>query len=150
VYIFISELLTGLRDDLIAYGKHRRLVKLIGDQIQVFQTSSTRPPRHFWAKERNSPSPTRFGSGIRTAKQSYLATATTASYGLRLVCSSTSWKAYKVYFPTDPASYPYQDWVKSSHCFIVKSRDLFLPPVLCHCILGRWPMYQVGYVRDAS
>jgi hypothetical protein len=53
---------------LIAYGKHERLMKLIGDQIQVFLMSSTRPPRHFGSKDRKSPSPTCFGSWIRTTK----------------------------------------------------------------------------------
>ena len=54
--------LHGSREGLIAYGKHGRLMKLIGDQIQVFLTSSTRPPRRFGSKDRKSPSTTRFGS----------------------------------------------------------------------------------------
>jgi hypothetical protein len=52
----------GSREGLIAYGKHGRLMKLIGDQIQVFLTSFARPPRHFGSKDRKSPSPTCFGS----------------------------------------------------------------------------------------
>ena len=32
---------------------------------------------------------------------------TTVAYGLGLDRSSTSWKAYQVYFPTDPTSRPY-------------------------------------------
>ena len=68
VHSHFQNYLHGSREGLIAYGKHGRLMKLIGDQIHVFLMSSTRPPRHFGPKERKSPSPTRFGSWIRTAK----------------------------------------------------------------------------------
>jgi len=44
-------------------------------------------------------------------------TTTTTSYGLRLGRSSTIWKAYQVYFHTDPASYPY-------HVRVVGNRQL--------------------------
>ena len=62
VHSHFQNYLHGSREGLIAYGKHGRLIKLIGDQIQVFLTSSARPPRHFGSKDRKSPSPTRFGS----------------------------------------------------------------------------------------
>jgi hypothetical protein len=35
--------------------------KLVGSQVQVFPTSSTSPPRHFWPKDRKRSRPTRFG-----------------------------------------------------------------------------------------
>lgn len=84
-----SKLLMDQGKGLIAYGMHGRLKKLIGDQIQVILTSSTRPSHHFWPKERKSPSQTRFWSWIRTAEHSQLATVTSTSYGLRLGCSIT-------------------------------------------------------------
>ena len=39
------------------------------------------------------------------------------SYGLRLGRSSTFWKAYQVYFPTDPDSWPYLIRCFCSHRF---------------------------------
>ena len=62
VHSHFQNYLHGSREGLIAYGKHGRLIKLIGDQIQVFLMSSARPPGHFGSKDRKSPSPTRFGS----------------------------------------------------------------------------------------
>ena len=64
VYFYFQNYLHGSREGLIAYGKHGRLMKLIGDQIQVFPTSSTWTPRHFWSKERKRSNPTRFGPGF--------------------------------------------------------------------------------------
>ena len=64
VYFYFQNYLHGSREGLIAYGKHGRLMKLIGDQIQVFPTSSTWTPRHFWSKERKRSNPTRFGAGF--------------------------------------------------------------------------------------
>jgi len=49
------------------YGKQGTLMNLIGDQVQVFLTSSA-PPCHFWPKERKSRNPTPFASWIRNAK----------------------------------------------------------------------------------
>jgi hypothetical protein len=47
--------------------KHGGPKKLIGDQAQISPMFSTRPPRHFWCKERKSPNQIRFGCWIRTA-----------------------------------------------------------------------------------
>src|SRR5438105_3386678 len=58
------------------------------------------------AKETKSPSPTRFGSWIRTAEQHQLVMAATTSYGLRLERGRTLQKALEVYVPTDPVSSP--------------------------------------------
>jgi hypothetical protein len=41
---------------------------LIGDQVQLFPTPSTRPPRHFWPKERMRSNPTRFTVGFGPKK----------------------------------------------------------------------------------
>jgi hypothetical protein len=46
VHSHFQNYLHGSREGLIAYEKHGRLMKLIGDQIQVFLTSSASPPRH--------------------------------------------------------------------------------------------------------
>ena len=48
-----------------------------------------------------------FWSWIRTAEKQWLVMDATVAYGLRLGRSSTSWKAYQVYFPMDPTSHPY-------------------------------------------
>jgi hypothetical protein len=80
------------------YGKYGGPKKLIGDQAQVFPIFSTRPPCHFWCKERKSPNPTHFGCWIRTEGQYQVVMAATTSYGLRLGRSWTLRKAYKVYF----------------------------------------------------
>jgi hypothetical protein len=44
---------------------------------------------------------------IRTAGHTRLVTAATTSSGLRFGCSSTSSKAYQIYFPKDPELPPY-------------------------------------------
>ena len=62
-------------------------------------------------------SPTRFEGWIRTAEKHRLVMDATVAYGLGLDRSSTSWKAYQVYFPTDPTSHP--------HLFGVDQKRLF-------------------------
>ena len=109
VYFHFQNYLHGLREGLIAYGKHGRLMKLIGDQIQVFPTSSTWTPRHFWSKERKIKSNT-FWDWIRTPRQLQLVMFTTVAYGLGLRRSSTSWNPYEVYFHMDLESSPYLFW----------------------------------------
>ena len=74
---------------------------------------------HFWCKELKSPSPTRFGCWIRTEGQTRLVTAATISSEHRFGRSSTSWKAYQVYFPTDPESSPYLFGVNHNHHFTI-------------------------------
>jgi hypothetical protein len=64
---------------------------LIGDQVQVFPTSSTRHPCHFWPKYRKRSRPTSFGRWIQTAWLVQLATVATNSYGLHLGRSSYDW-----------------------------------------------------------
>ena len=54
---------------LDTHGRHGGPKKLTGDQVQVFLTSSTRPPRHFGPKDGKRSSPTRFGGWIRTAEK---------------------------------------------------------------------------------
>jgi hypothetical protein len=65
---------------------------LIGDQLQVFHTSSTRPPCHFWPKDGKRSRPTHFGCWIWTAWLGQLATDSTTSYGLCLGSSLYGWK----------------------------------------------------------
>ena len=60
--------------------------------------SSTRPPRHFGPKDGKRSSPTCFGGWIRTVEKHRLVMDATVAYGLGLGHSSTSWKAYQVYF----------------------------------------------------
>ena len=102
---------------LDTHGRHGGPKKLIGDQVQVFLTSSTRPPRHFGPKDGKRSSPTRFGGWIRTAEKHRLVMDATVAYGLGLDRSSTSWKAYQVYFPTDPTSHPHLFGVDHNHLF---------------------------------
>ena len=102
---------------LDTHGRHGGTKKLIGDQVQVFLTSSTRPPRHFGPKDRKRSSPTRFGGCIRTAEKHRLVMDVTVAYELGLGRSSTSWKAYQVYFPTDPTSHPYLFGVDHNRLF---------------------------------
>jgi hypothetical protein len=42
-----SKIHTWIKKVLNTYGRYGGPKKLIGDQVQVFPTSSTRPPRHF-------------------------------------------------------------------------------------------------------
>jgi hypothetical protein len=82
---------------------------------------STRPPSHFGCKERKSPNPTHFGCWIRAAGQNQVVVASTTSYGLRLVSSWTSRKAYKVYFYMDLVSCPYLLWDSCNRWFTTKT-----------------------------
>jgi hypothetical protein len=137
VYFHFQNYLHGWRECSIAYGKNERLMKLIGDQVQIFLMSSTKPPRHFWLKERKSPSPTRFGRWIRTAEQSQLPTVATTSYGLQLGRYRTFWKAYQVYFPTDLDSCRYLvKYVRSSY-FNTETFSVHGAASLDCCPMGR-------------
>ena len=106
---------------LDTHGRYGGPKKLIGDQVQVFLTSSTRPPRHFGPKDGKRSSPTRFGGWIRTAEKHRLVMDATVAYGLGLGHSSTSWKAYEIYFQKDPASYTYILGVGCSHRFTTET-----------------------------
>ena len=65
-----SEIHTWIKKRVLdTHGRHGGPKKLIGDQVQVFLTSSTRPPRHFGPKDGKRSSPTRFGGWIRTAEK---------------------------------------------------------------------------------
>ena len=59
-----SEYIYGSKRVLKTHGRHGGPKKLIGGQVQVFPTSSTRTPRRFWSKERKRSNPTRFGAGF--------------------------------------------------------------------------------------
>jgi hypothetical protein len=56
------ELLTWIKGRFDCISKAWKVNEVDWDQIQVFLTSSARPPCHFGSKDRKSPSPTRFGS----------------------------------------------------------------------------------------
>jgi hypothetical protein len=77
-------------------------------------------------------------------------TVTTVTCGLELECSSTTWKAYQVYFHLCRN----HSHICSEAAVIIVSLPRhflpFLPMVLRHPILAQWVMYQVGSIRDAS
>jgi hypothetical protein len=84
----------------------------------------TEDDEDFNTNDASTPTPVPLGTRvgwIRTAAQHQLVMAAMASYGLRLGCSSTRWKAYQVYFSNGPTSYPYHVGGACSHCFIVTS-----------------------------
>jgi hypothetical protein len=95
VYFLFQNYLQGSREGQIAYGKHGRLMKLIGDQVQVFLMSSTKPHVTFGLRKERVKSNT---LTIPTTELSQLVIVTTASCGIRLGCSGSLWKAYQVYF----------------------------------------------------
>ena len=84
------ELITWIKERFDCIWKAWKVNEFDWDQAQVFLMSSTRPPHHFWPKERKGPNPTFFGCCIKTAEQHQLATVTMASYGIRMGHSSTS------------------------------------------------------------
>jgi hypothetical protein len=68
------------------------------------QMQETEDDEDFNTNDASTPTPVPLGTRvgwIRTAAQHQLVMAAMASYGLRLGCSSTRWKAYQVYFPMD-------------------------------------------------
>jgi hypothetical protein len=73
--------------------------------------------------------------------------ATTTSSGLCFGRSSTSWKAYQIYFPKDPESPPYLFGVNRNRRFTTES---FSAMVLRHPILAQRAVYQVESNSDAS
>ena len=62
-----------------------------------------------------------FQCWIRTTGQWQFVTDATTSYGLHFGRSSTSWKAYEIYFQKDPASCPYLLGVSCSHRFTTET-----------------------------
>jgi hypothetical protein len=66
--------------------------------------------------------------------------ATTTPSRLHFGRSSTSWKAYQIYFPTDLELPPYLFGVNRSCQF---STEFFSAMVLYHPILAQWVMYQI-------
>ena len=62
VHCHFHKYIHGSKRVLKTHGRHGGQKKLIGGQVQVFPTSSTRTPRHFWPKERKRLNPTRFGA----------------------------------------------------------------------------------------
>jgi hypothetical protein len=58
---------------------------------------------------------------IRTAGQTQLVTPATTYSRLHFGRSSTSWKAYQIYFPMDPESPPYLFGVNRNRRFTTKS-----------------------------
>ena len=100
-----------------------------------------KPPRHVSPKEPRDQVQHILESQIRaytirTAGHGQLVTDATASSELRLGRSSTSWKAYEVYFPMDLISRPYLFGVGRNHRFTTET--FFCPE------LARWAVYQVG------
>jgi hypothetical protein len=70
--------------------------------------------------------------------------------GLGLECSSTTWKAYQVYFHMDPN---YIHLCFEANVIIVSLLRHFLPflpMVPRHPILAQWVVYRVGSIRDTS
>jgi hypothetical protein len=142
-----SELLTWIKGRFDCIWKARRLMKLIGDQIQVFLTSSARPPRHFGSKvERvqvqhvlevefglqNSPK-LRRSPRLHTDSDWDII----ALFG-KLIKSIFQWMWTHGYILSDAST------------IIVSTPGPFLPLVLRHPILGRWSMYQFGSIKDVS
>jgi hypothetical protein len=84
---------------------------------------------------------------IRTAGQTQLVTAATTSSGLDFGRSSTFWKAYEIYFPTDLESPPYLFRVNCNPRF---TTEFFLATVLRHPNLAQRAVYQVESKTDAS
>jgi hypothetical protein len=103
--------LRGSKRVLNTHGRHGGPKKLIGDQVQVFHTSSTRPPRHFWPKDRKRSRPTRFGRWIRTARLGKVATDATTSYEIRLGRSLYGWKDNLIELPMASVSCQNNIWV---------------------------------------
>jgi hypothetical protein len=100
---------------LNTHGRYGGPKKLIGDQVQVFPTSSTRPPRHLWRKDGKRSRGTRFGRWFRTAWLSQLATDATNSYGVRLGRSLYGWNGIFIEIPMALVSYPNSIWVDGNH-----------------------------------
>jgi hypothetical protein len=63
--------------------------------------------------------------------------AATTSYGLRLGHASTSWKAYQVYFQTDPASCPYLFGLGRNRRFNTETFSVYSAALF-------WPMGRVS------
>jgi hypothetical protein len=61
-HLFTLELIHGSKRVLNTHGRHEGSKRFIRDQVQVFHTFSTRPPRHFWAKDRKRSNPIGFGA----------------------------------------------------------------------------------------
>jgi hypothetical protein len=74
-------------------------------------------------------------------------TAATTSSEPRFGWSSTSWKAYQIYFPTDLESTRYLFGVNRNPRFTTES---FLATVLRHTNLAQRAVYQVESKSDAS
>jgi hypothetical protein len=84
---------------------------------------------------------------IRTAGQRWLVMAAMTSSGLRFGCSSTLWKSYQIYFPTDLESPPYMFGVNRNHQFTTES---FSAHGAASPYFGQWVVYQVESNSDAS
>ena len=102
-----SEILTWLKKSVNHTWQAWRTNEVDWGSVQVFPTSSTRPPRHFWPKDGKRSRPTRFGCWIRTTTQHQLLTDATDAYRVGLGRSSTSWNHVEVNFHMDPDSCPY-------------------------------------------
>jgi hypothetical protein len=100
---------------LNTHGRYGGSNKLIGDQVQVFPTSSTRPPRHLLPKDGKRSRGTRVGRWFRTAWLGQLATDATTSYGVHLRRSLYGWKENFVKIPMALVSYPNSIWVDGNH-----------------------------------
>jgi hypothetical protein len=74
-------------------------------------------------------------------------TATTTSSGLRFGHSSTSWKAYQIYFPKETEAPQYLFGVNRNRQF---TAQFFSATVLRYPILTQWAVYQVESNPDAS
>jgi hypothetical protein len=131
--LLFSEIHTWIKRALNTYGRYGWPKKLIGDHFHIFPMFSTKPPRHFWCKERKSPNPTCLGCWIWIAGHNQVVTAATTSYELPLERYSTSWKAYQVYFFKNGSrllSISFSELAQSSFSFA----DIFYPG-LRHLIL---------------
>jgi hypothetical protein len=103
-WLSFSEILTWIKKGARHTWKAWRTKEFDWGQVQVFHTSSTRPPRHFWPKDGKRSRPTHFGRWFRTARLGKVATDATSSYGLRLGRSLYGWKDNLIELPMAPVS----------------------------------------------
>jgi hypothetical protein len=115
VYCHFQKYILWSKRMLNTHGRYGGSKKLIGDQVQVFPTSPTRPPRLLWPKDGKRSRGTRFGRWFRTAWLGQLATDATTSYGVRLGRSLYGWKGNFIEIPMALVSYPNSIWVDGNH-----------------------------------
>jgi hypothetical protein len=80
VHCHFQKYIRGSKRVLNTHGRNRGPKRLIGDQVQVFPTPSTRPSCHFWLKDGKKSRQTHFERWIRTATHHHLVTDATGAF----------------------------------------------------------------------